>query len=493
MKKTIRTIIVMIITILFFVFLSPTVASLEIPNMEYNITQEDLNTTKEFISELKINNENTKMLITINNKTNFEDVQFMLNDIKISSKNEQLLNDLYLLIYFDGSPMYTTKVSEIKQPITNWISLSQHDIVFEFFFEEEIKNNYKDAIFTVNFTIKTESNVTNCPEINFLEYEINKENMFNTIEKFTHDLIFNNNETPSVSIRVKNTTLFQDIDFRVNELKIISEDKQLLNNLNLIIYLDNTPVYNGPFSKILFPTTNWIPSSDHIIKFEFFLPENLKSEYTDDIFTVNFDIETRYTESIHPEPEPIFPELKEHIINKDNINQEFTINYETMVAPYDVDLGFKIKNELEKDVELTFISLSYKEKDSENDFQNINREDFIFYFKNDFNLETIPANSELSDYIGFTLDLEKTYLLNLTFKATADIEEIIPPEDNSETITEIPSESQLEETIEKDLEQGSQIDEKVETSDNNGNNYKYLILILAGLPLICLALKKNKE
>lgn len=355
MRKTIRTIIVMIITILFFVFLSPTVASLEIPNIEYNITTENLNATQDFTNELTIND-----------------------------------------------------------------------------------------------------------------------------------------RTAQVSIIVKNTTIFTDAQFNVGELKISSENEQFINDLWLTTYIDGSPIYDGPASKLIFPVMQWIPTTQNTFTFEFFIPEKIENNYENEIFNINFIINTRCDVHVCPEPQPIFPELKEYVINKDNINQEFTINYETMVAPYDVDLGFKIKNELEKDVELTFISLSYKEKDSENDFQNINREDFIFYFKNDFNLETIPANSELSDYIGFSLDLEKTYLLNLTFKATADIEEIIPPEDNSETITEIPSESQPEETIKKDPEQGSQVDEKVETSDNSGNNYKYLILILAGLPLIYLALKKNK-
>lgn len=161
MKKFIRITIAIILVALIFIFLTPLTAATT-PNTfnfknngeditEYNIVNEDFNSTKEFTGKLIFNEQKEALTsIIFKNSTDLEDVQFEISELTNDIKNEELLNNLKFIISIDGSPIYDGSLNELPDPITNWIPAQDINIDFKFYLPEEL--NYQET--EINITLK---------------------------------------------------------------------------------------------------------------------------------------------------------------------------------------------------------------------------------------------------------------------------------------------------------------------------------------------------
>ena len=171
MKKFIRITIALILVALIFIFLTPLTAATT-PNTfnfknngeditEYNIVNEDFNSTKEFTGNLIFNEQKEALTsIIFKNSTDLEDVQFEISELTNNIKDEELLNNLKLTISIDGSPIYDGSLNELPYPITNWIPVQDINIDFKFYLPEEF--NYQET--EINIALKTNIKMVGVPE-----------------------------------------------------------------------------------------------------------------------------------------------------------------------------------------------------------------------------------------------------------------------------------------------------------------------------------------
>ena len=171
MKKFIRITIAIILVALIFIFLTPLTAATT-PNTfnfqnngeditEYNIVNEDFNSTKEFTGNLIFNEQKEALTsIIFKNSTDLEDVQFEISELTNDIEDEELLNNLKLIVSIDGSPIYNGSLNELPDPITNWIPAQDIDIDFKFYLPEEF--NYQET--EINITLKTNIKMVGVPE-----------------------------------------------------------------------------------------------------------------------------------------------------------------------------------------------------------------------------------------------------------------------------------------------------------------------------------------
>ena len=171
MKKFIRITIAIILVTLIFIFLTPLTAATT-PNTfnfknngeditEYNIVNEDFNSTKEFTGNLIFNEQKEALTsIIFKNSTDLEDVQFEILELTNDIEDEELLNNLKLIISIDGSPIYDGSLNELPDPITNWIPAQDIDINFKFYLPEEF--NYQET--EINITLKANIKMVGAPE-----------------------------------------------------------------------------------------------------------------------------------------------------------------------------------------------------------------------------------------------------------------------------------------------------------------------------------------
>lgn len=171
MKKFIRITIAIILVALIFIFLTPLTAATT-PNTfnfknngeditEYNIVNEDLNSTKEFTGNLIFNEQKEALTsIIFKNSTNLEDVQFEISELTNNIEDEEILNNLKLIISLDGSPIYDGSLNELPDPITNWIPAQDINIDFKFYLLEEF--NYQET--EINITLKANIKMVGAPE-----------------------------------------------------------------------------------------------------------------------------------------------------------------------------------------------------------------------------------------------------------------------------------------------------------------------------------------
>lgn len=171
MKKFIRITIAIILVALIFIFLTPLTAATT-PNTfnfknngeditEYNIVNENLNSTKEFTGKLIFNEQKEALTsIIFKNSTDLEDVQFEISELINDIEDEELLNNLKLIISIDGSPIYDGSLNELPDPITNWIPAQDINIDFKFYLPEEF--DYQET--EINITLKANIKMVGAPE-----------------------------------------------------------------------------------------------------------------------------------------------------------------------------------------------------------------------------------------------------------------------------------------------------------------------------------------
>ena len=294
----------------------------------------------------------------------------------------------------------------------------------------------------------------NRKEIN--EYKIKQEDL-DTIKEFQGKILLNNYETTKASLTFTNDTKWKDIQFQLLNITSDIKNEQLSKDIQVYIHVDDSIIYAGPFSEIPNPITAYLPPENITIDFEFFLSEETKQEYSNlEInLTLLADIRTNIIGCI--EPEPIFPELQEYIINKNTVNKEFTLNSSAIFPNSDMDLGFEIKNELNQDIELTIKSISFINPET-NNIENISPADINFYFNSEYfnTWLQIPKNTNLIEYIGLNYP---DYIGEIPFTITFETRAL----------------------------------EKIETNDNINPNYNHLILLGSTLPLSYLFINKLEK
>lgn len=294
----------------------------------------------------------------------------------------------------------------------------------------------------------------NGKEIN--EYKIKQED-FDTIKEFQAKIILNSYETTKASLTFANSTNWEDIQFQLLNITSDIKNEQLLKDLQVYIHVDDSIIYAGPFDEIPEPITTYIPPENITIDFEFFIHEGSGKEYSnvEMNLTLLTDIRTNIIGCI--EPEPVFPELQQYVINKDTVNKEFTLNSSVIFSNSDMDLGFEIKNELNQDIELTIKNISFINPKT-NNIENISPADIHFYYNPEYfnTWVQIPENTNLIEYIGLNYP---------------------------DYIGEIPSTITFE----------TRTLEKIETDDNIDSNYNHLILLGSALPLSYLCFHKFEK
>ena len=176
MKKFIRITIALILVALIFIFLTPLTAATT-PNTfnfknngeditEYNIVNEDFNSTKEFTGKLIFNEQKEALTsIIFKNSTDLEDVQFEILELTNDIEDEELLNNLKLIISVDESPIYDGSLNELPNPITNWIPAQDINIDFKFYLPEEFDYQETEINITLKANIKMVGAAENEPPV----------------------------------------------------------------------------------------------------------------------------------------------------------------------------------------------------------------------------------------------------------------------------------------------------------------------------------------